>query len=718
MKPIEETIIITDETQREQFVKAILIRSQIAETPIEESVLRDKLAGVTPEKWHLELLRILKEFEFKAKWLAYMSEEKSIEELSLPFITRVNGSFVILMKRNDKQVLYYSVEQNKPLVATVEEFRKQWDGYAFFMSPKFKLNTLPKKFNLQWFLPVFWKFKRFFYEVLAASCLLQVFTLITPLFTQVIIDKVLVHKGLSTLDVLMTGLIIIAVFQMVLGYLRTYIFTVLTNKVDVVLGARLYNHIVSLPLRYFESRRVGETVARVKELETIRSFISGSSLVLIIDTAFCFIFIIAMFWYSTLLCLVAIALIPFMVLLNLVATPIYRKRIQTKFEANAESQSFLVESVTGASTVKALALEQKFSRKWEDLLGHYVKTSFDVNNVANVANSLGGFLQHLSTLLILWVGAHQVMAGKLSVGQLVAFQMLAGQVSGPVLRLVGVWHQFQQTRISIDRIGDIMNLPKESDGRGEMSPIRQGEIFFEKVSFRYHHDDPYAVKNINVKLAPGVMVGIVGPSGSGKSTLVKLLQRMYDLEEGRIFVDNIDISKYNPAAYRRQIGTVLQENYLFCGTVRENIAIARPGATMEEVERAARMSGAHDFIVQMKAGYDTIIGERGDSLSGGQRQKIAISRAMLVNPRILIFDEATSALDALSEKEVLDAIQKVRKNRTVLMIAHRLAAVQKADVILVMNNGSIVEYGSHEQLMKHKGMYATMYREQEGTGHA
>ena len=718
MKAVEDTITFADDSQRDQFVKAILIHSQLSEAPIEESVLRDKLAGVAPETWHLELLRILKEFEFKAKWLSYKPEEKAIAELSLPFIARVNGSFVVVMKRSDKQVLFFSIEQKRPMVLTMEEFRQQWDGYAFFMTPKLKLDKLPKRFNLQWFLPVFWKFRRFFYEVLAASCLLQIFTLITPLFTQVIIDKVLVHKGLSTLDVLMTGLIIIAIFQMVLGYLRTYIFTVLTNKVDVVLGARLYNHIVSLPLRYFESRRVGETVARVKELETIRSFISGSSLVLIIDTAFCFIFIIAMFWYSPLLCLVAIALIPFMVLLNLIATPIYRKRIQTKFEANAESQSFLVESVTGASTVKALALEQKFSRRWEDLLGHYVKTSFDVNNVANVANSIGGFLQHISTLLILWVGAHLVMAGKLSVGQLVAFQMLAGQVSGPVLRLVGVWQQFQQTRVSIDRIGDIMNLPKESEGRGEMSPIRRGEIFFEKVSFRYSPDEPQVAKNINIKLAPGVMVGIVGPSGSGKSTLVKLLQRMYDPEEGRIFVDNIDISKYNPAAYRRQIGTVLQENYLFCGTVRENIAIARPGATMAEIEQAARMSGAHDFIVQMKAGYDTVIGERGDSLSGGQRQKIAISRAMLVNPRILIFDEATSALDALSEKEVLDAIQKVRKNRTVLMIAHRLAAVQKADVILVMNKGMIVEYGNHEQLMKRNGMYAAMYREQEGIDHA
>ena len=338
MKAVEDTIIFVDDSQREQFVKAILIHSQLSEAPIEESVLRDKLAGVAPETWHLELLRILKEFAFKAKWLCYDPREKPIEELSLPFIARVNGSFVVLMKRNDKQVLFFSIEQKRPVVLQMEEFRQQWDGYAFFMTPKLKLDKLPKRFNLQWFLPVFWKFRRFFYEVLAASFLLQVFTLITPLFTQVIIDKVLVHKGLSTLDVLMTGLIIIAIFQMVLGYLRTYIFTVLTNKVDVVLGARLYNHIVSLPLRYFESRRVGETVARVKELETIRSFISGSSLVLIIDTAFCFIFIIAMFWYSPLLCLVAIALIPFMVLLNLIATPIYRKRIQTKFEANAEGQ--------------------------------------------------------------------------------------------------------------------------------------------------------------------------------------------------------------------------------------------------------------------------------------------------------------------------------------------------------------------------------------------
>ncbi len=717
MKKNDGFIVISEDGKRDSFLQAVLVLSKLLESPLEESVLRAKLAGLDPEKWSLELLRFLKRFEFKAKWTNGKPKADFFRNLPQPFIVEFDGRYVIVLKNNDKEMVAYSLEKKRTVVVPLEEFFSSWDGVAFLMSTGFKLSKLPSKFNMQWFLPVFWKFRRFFYEVLVASCILQIFTLVTPLFTQVIIDKVLVHKGLSTLDVLMFGLVIIAVFQMVLTYLRTYIFTVLTNKVDIVLGARLYHHIVSLPLRYFENRRVGETVARVKELETIRSFISGSSLVLVIDTAFCFIFIIAMFWYSPKLCMVALSLIPFMVLLNLIATPIYRRRIAKKFEANAENQSFLVESVTGAATVKALALEERFVRRWEDLLGYFVKTSFDVNNVANIANSLGWFLQQLSTLFILWVGAHLVMSSEFSVGQLVAFQMLAGQVSGPILRLVSVWQQFQQTRISIERIGDIMNIPGEDVGRGVMLPIRKGEIYFDHVSYRYGHDEPMVVKNINLKLEPGVMVGIVGPSGSGKSTLMKLLQSMYRPEEGRVFVDGVDISKYNPSAYRRQLGVVLQENYLFCGPVRENIAMTRPDASMEEIERVARMCGAHDFIMQMKNGYDTVIGERGDSLSGGQRQKIAICRALLTDPRILIFDEATSALDALSEKEVLASVRKIRNDRTVLMIAHRLAAVQDADVILVMHKGSVAEYGSHEDLMRMNGMYAAMYREQEGRGH-
>lgn len=705
---------LTEESERTQLLQAVVLTSQILERPIEPKLLEDKMAGLNEEKWLLELLRSIKSFEYRARWYTYTGYEKNINQVPLPTIFKLESIYVAL-RQNGKEVLLFDVAAGKPMIMPMDEFDSKWDGTALLMAPTLKLSEMPKRFGLGWFLPVFWKFRRYFYEVLAASCLLQIFMLILPLFTQVIIDKVLVHKGLSTLDVLMIGMLAIGFFQMVLGYLRTYIFTTLTNKVDVILGAKLFSHIVALPMRYFESRRVGETVARVKELENIRQFISGSSLVLILDTAFAFIFIIAMFWYSPVLCLVALATLPLMVLLNVIATPIYRKRIQERFEAGAESQSFLVEAITGATTVKTLALEQRFNRRWEDLLGHYVKTSFNVNNTANAANSMGQFIQQLTTVMILWVGAKLVIANEISVGQLVAFQMLSGQVTGPVLRLVGVWQQFQQTRISIDRIADIMNLPQEGEGRGEQAPIKQGEIFFDKVSFRYSPDSPQVLKQISLKLSPGVMVGIVGPSGSGKSTFMKLLQRLYDPEEGRILVDGVDISKYQPAAYRRQIGTVLQENYLFAGTVKENIAMAKPGARMEEIEQAARLSGAHEFIMQMKQGYDTVVGERGDSLSGGQRQKLAISRAMILNPRILIFDEATSALDALSEKEVLAHIERVRQGRTVLMIAHRLSTVRKADMILVMKEGSIVEYGKHQQLLQKGGIYAAMYKEQEGT---
>lgn len=712
-----DTFDFSRENSKQLFLASVILSAQVLEKHLDAPNLESKLAGLPDEKWSWEVLKALREFGFKAKWKTYKDDVQLIE-LPMPCIVQQGETFLVLLRQNKEEILAFDMLAKQPIKLAVNEAQAVWNREVFLIAAKIKLTELPSHFGLGWFLPAFWKFKRFFYEVLAASCLLQIFMLITPLFTQVIIDKVLVHKGLSTLDVLMIGLVFIAVFQMVLGYLRTYIFSTLTNKVDVILGSRLYSHIVSLPIRYFESHRVGETIARVKELENIRQFVSGSSLVLVIDTAFCFIFILAMFWYNKLLCLVALSLIPFMVLLNVIATPIYRKRISEKFEAGAESQSFLVESITGAATVKTLALEQHFARRWNDLLGHYVKTSFNVVNTANMANSIGGFLQQLSTFLILWVGARLVMANELSVGQLVAFQMLSSQVSGPILRLVGVWQQFQQVRISIERIGDILNLESEGAGRSEKSRFRSGELFFDKVSFRYNVDEPQVIKGISLKIAPGMTVGIVGPSGSGKSTFAKLLQGLYDPEEGRIMVDNVDISTYTPSAYRQQIGTVLQENFLFCGTVRENIGIAKPGASDEEIRRAAELSGAHEFIMKMKKGYDTIIGERGDSLSGGQRQKLAISRALLLNPKILILDEATSALDALSEREVMTHVQRLRGSRTILMIAHRLSTVRNTDVILVMKDGHIVEHGNHAELLQKNGLYAQMYREQEGMSHA
>lgn len=708
--------ILSLETSQEQllFLRAVLIATKFMRIPLDIGKIQQELSLSNTADWSMELLRALKNAGFRAKWKEY-STTKEIDDIPKPFIVKnTSGEIGVVVRTEAKKVVFYNAKTAQPETMGEEEFREKWDGVVFLIKTQLKLDNLKHKFGLTWFLPVFWQFRKYFREVLMASCFIQIFALVSPLFTQVIIDKVLVHKGFSTLNVLAMGLAIIAVFQMILGFLRTHIFTTLTNKVDVILGARLYKHIVSLPLRYFENRRVGETVARVKELENIRQFVSGSSLILIIDTIFGIIFIIAMCWYSLKLSAVALALIPFMIMLNMIITPIYRQKLDEKFAAGALNQSFLVESITGMTTVKTLALEQQFMNKWENLLGSYVKKSFNVYNVANIANNIGGFFQQISVLLILWVGAHLVISNELSVGQLVAFQMLAGQVNGPILRLVGVWQQFQQTRVSIERIGDIMNTPIEKQSSGEQVEISAGEICLEKISFKYQFDGLAVLQDINLKISAGTMVGIVGPSGSGKSTLVKIIQRLYEPDNGRVLVEGVDINNYSPSEYRKKIGTVLQDNLLFQGTIAENIAVSKPYASMEEIIQVAKLSGAHDFIIQMPQGYETVICERGDSLSGGQRQKIAISRALMGNPKILIFDEATSALDALSEREVMKQIEKLRQGHTLLIITHRLVNVKNCDLIFVMDKGEVCEQGKHQELLNLRGIYHQMYQQQEG----
>ena len=691
-------------------VRAIAASAQVLRVPFDEKVILEKTSGLVGEEWMLSCIQNLT--NFTVKWKKYNSE-KSLQEFPLPVILQYKERLCCIVGKNDTSFLLYYPDENNTGIVSFEELQQNWNGYVFLIKTKFKLDTIPQKFGLEWFLPVFWKYKRYFYEVLAASCVLQLFMLILPLFTQVIIDKVLVHRGYSTLDVLVIGMIGVALFRLVLGYLRTYLFSVMTNKIDVIVGTRLYSHIMSLSMRYFEHHRVGETIARVKELENVQSFVSGSSLTLILDTAFCFIFIIAMFWYHVKLSLIALISIPILVALTLIITPVYRKKLNKQFEATAENQSFLVESITGISTVKTLALEETFRRRWNDILGHYVKTVFTVNNIANIANSFGGFIQEVGTLLILWAGAHFVMNNEMTVGQLIAFQMLSGQVSGPILRLVGVWQQFQQVRVSIDRIGDIINLPSEFSHGSSNAIIQRGDITFDDVHFKYNPDGPEVLKGIKLSIQNGATVGIVGPSGSGKSTLAKLLQNIYEPDKGTVMIDGVDIKTYDKAFYRKQIGSVLQENFLFHGTIRENIRIGNPGASDSEVEQAARMSGALTFISKMKDGLDTMIEERGESLSGGQKQKIAISRALLSNPKIMVFDEATSALDAFSEREVMEQVNKLREGRTVLLITHRLSSVRNTDMILVMYEGRIVEHGTHEQLLEHNGLYARMYKEQE-----
>ena len=525
------------------------------------------------------------------------------------------------------------------------------------------------------------------------------------------IDKVLVHRGLTTLDVLVIGLVVIALFETILGGARTYLFSHTTNRIDVELGARLYRHLMALPIAYFEARRAGDSVARVRELENIRNFLTSSALTLVIDLLFTFVFLGVMFYYSSLLTFLVIASFPFYIAISAGVTPLFRARLDDKFNRGAENQAFLVESVSGVETLKAMAVEPQMQRRWEEQLAAYVAASFKVLALGNWASQGVQLISKLVTAATLYFGAYLVIKGEMTVGELVAFNMLSGRVAQPILRLAQMWQEFHQARLSVARLGDILNTvpePSAQPGRTAL-PAISGAIAFDHVTFRYRLDGPEVLKDIALVVPAGQVLGIVGPSGSGKSTLTKLVQRLYTPESGRVLIDGVDLAIVDVAWLRRQVGVVLQENLLFNRTIRDNIALGDPSWPMDRVVAAARLAGAHDFILELPQGYDTMVGERGSTLSGGQRQRIAIARALIGDPRILILDEATSALDYESERIVHDNMRRIARGRTVLIIAHRLSAVRMADRIITIEAGRIIEDGAHDQLLRAGGRYARLH---------
>jgi subfamily B ATP-binding cassette protein HlyB/CyaB len=585
------------------------------------------------------------------------------------------------------------------------------------MARRASLADLGRRFDVSWFLQAMHKYRRLLGEVLIASFFLQLFGLVTPLFFQVVTDKVLTHRGYTTLDVLVLGLITVSIFETVLGALRTYVFSHTTNRIDVELGTRLFRHLIALPIGYFESRRAGDSVARVRELENIRNFLTSSALTLVIDIFFTFVFLAVMFYYSAALTWIVVGSFPFYIALSVSVTPAFRRKLDNKFSRGAENQAFLVESVSAIQTLKAMAIEPQMQRRWEEQLAAYVGSSFDVLSLGNWSSQAVQLISKLVTALTLYYGAHLVIAGELSVGELIAFNMLAGRVAQPVLRLAQLWQDFHQARVSIARLGDILNTTPEpmfDPAKAGLPPIR-GDVSFEHIMFRYRVDGPLVVHDASLQITAGQVVGIVGPSGSGKSTLTKLVQRLYVPESGRVLIDGIDLSVADVAWLRRQVGSVLQENVLFNRSIRDNIALVDPGMPMERVIAAAELAGAHDFIIDLPDGYNTVVGERGASLSGGQRQRIAIARALVTNPKILIFDEATSALDYESEHIIQNNMRKISSGRTVLIIAHRLSAVRHADRIITIERGRIVEDGTHDELMKRGGRYAFLHQIQSGT---
>jgi subfamily B ATP-binding cassette protein HlyB/CyaB len=622
----------------------------------------------------------------------------------------------VLGKVGDDKALVQSPLSPKPELMTREEFEAVWNGQIVLMARRAGLADLSRRFDVTWFLGAIHKYRRLLGEVLVASFFLQLFALVSPLFFQVVIDKVLVHRTLGTLDVLIIGLVAIAIFETILGILRTYLFAHTTNRIDVELGARLFRHLVALPIAYFQARRVGDSVARVRELENIRNFLTSSALTLVIDLFFTVVFLAMMFVYSPLLTFVVLGAFPFYIVISAGATPLFRRRLDEKFTRGAENQAFLVESVTGVETLKAMAVEPQMQRRWEEQLAGYVAASFRVLSLSNVASQSVQLVSKLVTAGVLFFGAKLVIEGSLSVGELVAFNMLASRVSAPVLRLAQVWQDFHQARLSVARLGDILNTTMEptfSPGRTALPAIR-GEVAFEHVTFRYRIDGPEVLHDISFSVPAGQIVGIVGPSGSGKSTLAKLIQRLYVPESGRVLVDGVDLAQVDAAWLRRQLGVVLQDNILFNRSVRDNIALADPAMPIERVIAAARLAGAHEFILELPEGYDTIVGERGSSLSGGQKQRIAIARALVIDPRILIFDEATSALDYESERIIQQNMAEIARGRTVFIIAHRLSTVRRTDRIITLDGGRIVEDGPHDNLINSGGRYASLYRLQAG----
>jgi HlyB family type I secretion system ABC transporter len=642
----------------------------------------------------------------------------AISKLPTPILVPWQETFAIIYKVTEKELVIavpeLGIVRRKPI-----DFIETWGESGQVLLLQSTPETPKKRFSLSWFVPAIKKHKVPLIEVFIASLFVQMLGLANPLITQVIIDKVIVQNSIGTLNIVGAVILVAAFVEAWLTWLRTVLFVDTTNRIDLSLGSEVIDHLLRLPLRYFEKRSVGEVSSRINELENIRSFLTGTALTVVLDAIFSVVYIVIMVFYSWLLTIVALATVPLFAILTLIFAPITRSQTRTKAERNAETQSYLVEVVSGIQTVKAQNIELNTRWQWQKRYSKYISASFDNVLTSNTAGSISNFLNKFSSLLLLWVGAYLVLKQEITLGELIAFRIIAGYVTSPLLRLIQLWQNFQETALSLERLADILDTPQESELAGKNNipmPAIKGNVKYDSVTFSFAKSPNPQLNGVSLDIPAGSFVGIVGQSGAGKSTLTKLIPRLYEADSGRILIDGYDISKVELYSLREQVGMVLQDTLLFDTTVQENIALTIPNATPEDIVEAAKIACAHDFIMSLPLGYNSRVGERGSALSGGQRQRMAIARTVLQNPPLLILDEATSALDYATERQVCLNLQTVFKGRTVLFITHRLASIRNADIILMMSAGKVAEQGTHDELMDMKGLYYCLYQQQEASG--
>ncbi len=604
----------------------------------------------------------------------------------------------------------------KPQIEFVEEeyFNNELSGELMLLKKRYSLLEENQPFGLRWFIPEFFRQRVLLGQVATAIISMSLIGLAIPIFFQLVVDKVLVHESYNTLTVLGIGVTVMLLFNAALEYLENYFLLFATNRIDIRLATRTFAKLLSLPVDFYERISSGVLIKHMQQTEKIRSFLSGSLFFSALELLSLVVFLPFLLFYSVKLTIVVLAFTLAMALVIAVLIKPFQVRLEELYLAEGKRQGMLVETIHGIRTVKSLALEPSQQRKWNDTAAYAITRYFRVAKISMTARTISHFLEKAMFVAVIWFGAKSVFDATISVGALIAFQMLSGRVTAPLVRIVGLVHEYQQTALSVKMLGVVMNCPGEQVG-GSLHHQLRGEISIENVSFQYTADGPRVIKDCNLHIAPGTTVGLVGRSGSGKTTLTKLIQGLYPLQAGIIKFDGIDIREIERSALRSNIGIVLQDNYFFYGTVRENLTLTKKEASMEEVIYAARMAGADEFIQKMPKGYDSILEENASNLSGGQRQRLAIARALLPNPRLLIFDEATSALDPESETLVRKNLKMIARNRTVFIISHRLSILCRANKIVVMDKGELVETGTHKELIAQKGIYAEFWQQQMGT---